>query len=141
INFFGKLDAFLLKYVRIPTRVKQWRPRRVRKGVAQSIDFKSTMRGEGDASRTEVESYVAHAYDAMCALAYDMGVAKKDDQTPYEFVEAFPKELKGLKQEAKLLTDLYVRAAYSQLEMDPHSLDQIRRFWVRYDQVRRKLVY
>lgn len=139
--FFEKLDAFLLKYVKIPVAKKAWRPRRVRKDVAQSVEFSSTMRGEGAASRSEIESYVAHAYDAMCALAYDMGAPKKDTQTPYEFIDSFPKELQGLRKEARILTDLYVRAAYSKLEMDPKSLDQMRQFWVRYDQLKKKLVY
>lgn len=140
-EFFTKVDAFLLKYVRIPVSRKAWRPRRVRRGVARSVDFSSTMRGEGSASRGEIESYVAHAYDAMCALAYDMGAPKKDDQTPYEFIESFPRELKGLRKEARVLTDLYVKAAYSKSDLDPKSLDQMRQFWVRYDQIRKKLVY
>ncbi|HIA47778.1 MAG TPA: DUF4129 domain-containing protein [Candidatus Hydrogenedentes bacterium] len=140
LEFFNGLDAFLQRVVRLPSMPKPKRLLHIRRGVAQSSAFSSQMRGEASSTRDQVSSYVAHAYDALCALAYDMGVAKQDDQTPYEFIESFPKELKGLKAEARILTEMYVRSAYSELELDKKALDRLRQFWFTYDKVRSRYV-
>lgn len=140
VDAFNALDRFLVKYVRLPAIKARVRQGRMPRSLAQSGAFSSNMRGQASANRGETESYVAHAYDALCALAYDMGVPKKDDQTPYEFIESFPKELESLKEDARVLTDLYVRAAYSQLEMDSRTLDLLRQFWFAYDTARGRVV-
>ena len=140
IDLFSWLDHFLERVVRMPSFPKAKRRLHIKKEVSQSIHFASQMRGEGEATREQTSNYVAHAYDALCALAYDMGVPKQDDQTPYEFIDSFPKELKGIRKEAKMLTDLYVRAAYSEFDLDKHALDRLRNFWINYDSIRRRYI-
>ena len=98
------------------------------------------MHGESDVSRNQVEAYVTRSYDALCALAYDLGVPRKEDQTPYEFIDSFPAELDSIRDEAHELTELYVRAAYSELEMDKHVLDRLRRFWFSYETVHSRYI-
>jgi hypothetical protein len=91
--------------------------------------------------RAGIAQAVATSYDALCALALDMGVPRRDDQTPYEFIQTFPKELEGLRDEAFLLTQLYVRSQYSDLELDPKTLAVLRRFWLTFEQTRRQYVH
>ena len=136
IALFAKIDRFLERIVHMPSFPKGKQIIRIRKELSQSIHFASNMRGEGVAERDQTTQYIAHAYDALCALAYDMGCPKKDNQTPYEFIQSFPKEMKNIKKDALLLTELYVRAAYSQLELDKGVLDSIRKFWITYESVR-----
>lgn len=140
VSFFNGVDRFLVTFVRLPKIEFRERQRRMRRGIAQSNAFSSNLQGQAEAARDETENYIAHAYDALCALAYDMGVPKQDDQTPYEFIESFPKELEGLKDDARVLTDLYVRVAYSRHSMDSHTLDRLRQFWYTYDKVRTRII-
>ena len=140
IKLFARLDRFIERVVQLPSLPKRKRRLHIRKEISQSVHFSSNMRGEGENNRDQTTQYIAHAYDALCALAYDMGVAKLDDQTPYEFIHSFPKELKGIKKEAQMLTDLYVRAAYSELELDKRALDRIRHFWITYEGIRRRYI-
>lgn len=140
VVFFNRLDAFLQRVVKIPVLPKAKRLLHIRRSVAQSTSFSSQMHGEANADRDQVRGYVAHAYDAMCALAYDMGAPKRDEQTPYEFIDAFPKELKAMKKEARILTDMYVRSAYSELELDAKALDRLRQFWFTYDKIRSRYI-
>jgi hypothetical protein len=98
------------------------------------------MHGEGAGSGADVRSFVESSYTALCALAYDMGVPREVDQTPYEFIAAFPKTMSGIQEEAQELTELYVRAAYSSEIVQEETLDRLRRFWVAYDRMRERVI-
>ena len=135
-DIFNSLDALLQKYVRLPTLPKFKRRIRIHPAASLSAKFQNPMKGEGAVERDRVEQYVAQGYDALCALAHDMGVPRKPDQTPYEFLEAFPKELNNLQEVAHELTELYVQTAYSKLPPDDRVLDRLRKFWTTYEKVR-----
>ena len=49
-------------------------------------------------------------------------------------------ELSGMKKEAHMLTQIYVLAAYSQLELDKKALDKLRHFWFTYDKIRARYI-
>ena len=99
------------------------------------------MAGEGGGgSGAQAGRYVAESYDALCALAEDLGVPRRIDQTPYEFLRAFPRELRGLRREARELTDMYVRSAYSEEPLDDKALDRLRKFWMSYERVRARYI-
>ena len=137
IDLFDDLDTFLERVIRLPELPKRIRPLRVRPNVARSTPFHNPMGGEGDVGTGEnARSYIAHSYDALCALADDLGVPRYPDQTPYEFIQGFPKELRGLRQEAHELTVMYVRSEYSELPLDEKTMDRLRRFWMTYERVR-----
>lgn len=140
IDFFNKLDAFFIKYMRLPKLPKPKRLLHIKKGMAQSNQFHSQLSGQGSAEAEQTRQYLAHAYDALCALAYDLGAPKNDDQTPYEFIESFPEELKAIKKEARILTDLYVQAAYSEQPLQKNTLDQLRHFWFAYDKLKARYI-
>lgn len=139
-RFFEWLDAFLLKYLRLPSLPSRQGVRRVSKNIATCANIRNPMEGQGTASRSDLERYIALSYDALCALALDLGVPRRPGQTPYEFIESFPKRLKALKEEALELTEMYVRAAYSPYDLDKRTLDRLRKFWVSYEGVRRKVL-
>ena len=141
VRIFDWLDAFLERVLRMPTLPTFKRPVRIDRSVATCGHYTSPLEGAGrDPSRSELERQVALSYEALCALAYDLNVARRSDQTPYEFIESFPEELKGMKSEALELTTLYVRSEYSVEAMDEGVTDRLRRFWISYNRVRNRLL-
>jgi hypothetical protein len=139
-RFFDRVDAFLAKVLTVPSMPKFVRTRRVSKDVSRSIQYRSplgTTEATGDARSREV---IETSYQALCALAEDMGVPRGPGETPYEFIHRFPRKYRGLKEEAVLLTDLYVLSAYSPAKLDEKTLDQVRKFWMTYEKVRNVVV-
>lgn len=141
VTFFDRLDRLLASLVSLPEPRTRRRVTRVTAANAKSGGYRNPMAGEGAESKTaDVARYIAFSYDALCALADDLGVSRRRDQTPYEFLRAFPPELKALRAEARELTDLYVRSAYSPIQPEPKVLDRLRKFWMAYEKVRRRYV-
>lgn len=140
VRFFNWLDRFLERRLRMP-KLPTFRPRkRIRADRSVSNAYHNPMRGEGQGSGADVRSFVASSYEALCALAYDLGVPRGHDQTPYEFIESFPAELDGLREEARELTELYVLAEYSLHPTTEQSLDRLRKFWIAYERVRKRYI-
>jgi len=135
-DMFNRLDDLLQKYVQLPSLPTFKRRIRIRPGASLSAKFQNPMKGESAVERDRLEEYVTEAYDALCALAYDLGVPRNPDQTPYEFLASFPKELNNLQDVAEELTELYVRTVYSKLTLDDRVLDRLRKFWSVYEKVR-----
>lgn len=140
VRFFNRLDAVLLRLTRLPVLPERQGRVRISADVAMSARIRNPMQGEGPGSGVNVRGYVAASYEALCALAYDLGVPRRKDQTPYEFVRAFPKALEPLREEALELTDLYVRSAYSPEILDERVLDRLRKFWYTYEKVRNRVI-
>lgn len=141
VKIFDALDRFLLRLARLPSLPKFKRRIRISPSVSQSIKYRNPMAQGEPREQAGIAQAVATSYDALCALALDVGVPRRDDQTPYEFIQSFPKELEGLRDEAFLLTQLYVRSQYSDLELDPKTLGVLRRFWITFEQTRRQYVH
>lgn len=141
VGFFDALDRVLLRLARLPSLPAFRRRIRIRPSVSQSIRYRNPMAQGEPRGRAGIAQAVAASYDALCALASDMGIPRREDQTPYEFIRSFPKELEGLRDEAMGLTHLYVRSQYSDLELEPRTLDALRRFWIAFEQVRRQYVH
>lgn len=137
VRFFDWLDKMLLRYLRLPTLPTFSRRKRISRDVATCAQIENPMTGQGTGSGEDVTEHIAISYDALCALAFDLGVPRKIGDTPYEFIRAFPKELNNLKSEAMELTELYVRSAYSPVPLDDSTFDRLRTFWVAYEKVRR----
>lgn len=118
------------------------RPSRVRiqRDIATCAAYANSLGDPDAAGRMAPTDHVEHAYAALCALAYDLGVPRDLAQTPYEFIRAFPHELRGLREAAEDLTQLYIVAAYSPLQLDQRALDRVRKFWITYERVRMRVV-
>lgn len=137
-RFFDRLDRFLERIVRVPElpRFRRRRPR-IDRNLSMSAKIENPMAKAGTLS---TRAMIEGCYDALCALAYDLGVPRKIDQTPYEFIDSLPKELNSLREEAFELTDLYVRAAYANAQFDERTQDRLRRFWITFEKLRAKVV-
>ena len=138
VRFFDRLERFLSAITRVPALPGFRRAPRIDRSIATCSTYTNSL-GDRDPSKT-LPDHVTHAYDALCALAYDLGVPRETGQTPYEFIEAFPKPLRNLKKQARELTQLYVQAAYSGKALDPASENTVRRFWIAYERARRRVL-
>jgi len=132
VKIFDGLDRMLLRLARWPSLPKFKRRIRISRSVSKSIRYSNPMAQGEPRGRAGIAQAVATSYDALCALACDIGVPRREHQTPYEFIQSFPKELEGLRDEALNLTQLYVRSQYSDLEPDPRTLHVLRRFWMTF---------
>jgi hypothetical protein len=141
VRLFNWIDRLLQRLVRLPElpSIGGHVPR-VRPAVALSARYRNPLGDPALRDRITPRDLVANAYEALCALAYDLGVPRREDQTPYEFIETFPPALNRLREEAAELTDLYVRANYSLHSLDPRTEDRIRKFWIAYERVRNRIV-
>ena len=140
VKFFDRLDAWLKRIVRVPSLPKLRSRPRIQKSLSTAVRIQNPMQGEGLGSGADVRAYVESSYAALCALAYDMGVPRNMDQTPYEFIEAFPEAMRPIQVEARELTEMYVHAAYSPDIVDEEALDRLRKFWLVYDRMRRRVI-
>lgn len=140
MRFFDFLDRVLSKLTSLPALPKGRRRIRVSRDVALCAKYQNPLMGDMRTSDVDTRQVVETTYDALCALAEDLGVPRRKDQTPYEFLQSFPRELRGLKDVAKELTDIYVRSAYSNYKLDPRTHDRLRKFWINYERVRRKIL-
>jgi len=139
-RFFNALDRFLQAITQIPALPKVRPAIRVRRDVATCARFTNPLGDLARAGSMTIEDKVEHAYQALCALAHDLGVPRKDGETPYEFIESFPKPLKTLREEAVELTNLYVLSAYSGRPLGPRTEDRLRKFWLEYERARRRVL-
>lgn len=137
VRFFNALDRILERIGRLPELPKRKKRRRVSRVVSMAAKCENPMTS---ARCTTTAQRIEACYDALCALAYDLGVPRRQDQTPYEFIETFPEEMKTLREEAFELTDLYVLSAYANFTFDDRIGDRLRKFWWSFEQVRRRVV-
>jgi len=138
VRFFEKLDQALQGLTQLPFIPKSTLLRiKIDPANSRSYRFQNPLRDGGDAAPIDTADYIAYSYDALCALAYDMGVPRKIDQTPFEFLEEFPKEMKPIREEAKELTTLYVKSAYSNFQLDDKVRDRVRKFWHAFESLRK----
>jgi hypothetical protein len=140
VRFFNALDLVLSRLTKLPTFPKRKRRVRIQRDIAVSAKYVNSMGEEGRSNTFNTNEHIEYAYEAMCALANDLGVPRALAQTPYEFLEQFPKPLDGLRKHAEDLTRLYVLAAYSEVQMDEKVRDRLREFWMQYNKIRNRVV-
>lgn len=126
-----------LEGLRAAARVPGARPWRVRvsRQIANSPQYQNPL-----SSDMTVRDKVRYSFDALCALALDVGQPRNPDHTPLEFLEHFPTRLESLRESATEVIRLFTIAHYSNFEMQPHIEDRLRAFWRDYDEVRRRVV-
>jgi hypothetical protein len=122
--------------LRLPSLPGLATPRRVSPNVALSTKFVSPLGDPVLSKELSPKGVIEYCYTAMCALAEDLAVPRRPDQTPFEFIESFPRALEGLREDAVKLTNLYVVSAYSNIDLDERTLDTVRSFWRSYATVR-----
>lgn len=139
VRIFEFIDKILLLFTSIPSLpARLFRPRRwVSRDVATCTSYRNPMGYKDGATSREV---LDTSYNALCALAYDLDVPRRDDQTPYEFIHAFPPELGALRKNAEELIHMYVLSEYASRDFNTRELDRIRKFWVQYERIRHAVV-
>ncbi len=141
VRFFDWLDKFLEKILRVPTISLGPKRVRISPDIATCSAYHSPLEGAGvDVNPENIPNYIAVSYEALCALAYDLGVPRRKDQTPYEFIQSFPKPLYPLREEALEITEMYVRSAYGDYKFDGRIIERLRKFWWNYNRVRKSVV-
>ncbi len=140
IRLFNWLDRVLEKLVSLPEIIPAVRYGYPRMANARSTPYRNPMAGEGTAGSAEVGRYLAVSFDALCALSEDMGTPRFKNETPYEFLRKLPREMKPIREEASEIVELYVRSAYSPIEPDPKVMDRMRKFWLAYEQIRKRYI-
>jgi hypothetical protein len=138
VRFFDGLERLLSLMTSVPSIPRFRRVQRIDRSLATCAEYTNSL-AEPEGERT-LPDHVTHAYDALCALAHDMGVPREADQTPFEFIDAFPRPLRNLKKQARELTELYVQAAYSQKTLDGSAENTVRRFWIAYERTRKRVL-
>jgi len=116
----------------------QWR-QRIQRQVSLSARFDNPL-ANPNAPPMPVREHIAYAYDALRALAVDVGMPPQPSMTPYEFLENYPKELASMRKEAEEIIRLYVIAAYSDFETDQRLEDRLRKFWMTFRVTRNSYV-
>lgn len=138
-TLFNALDAALQRLTRMPAIPKAKRIARIRRSQAKSMQYASPLSTDAGA-QLGANGMVIHAYEAIRALAADAGAPASKAQTPYEFLDSFPKRLERLYEHAEQLTGLYLQAVYSNVPLTPDVEDRLRRFWLDYRRVRNHIV-
>ncbi len=138
LRLLGGVDKTLTRLTRLPSLPQRKRNIRIQRGIATSGKYRNSMGRTDTKTVMTAADHVAYAYEALCALAYDLGVPRQIGQTPYEFIDSFPEELRTLREEALELTRLFVIAAYSPETLGERTLDRVRKFWSTYERVRNR---
>ncbi len=107
---------------------------------AKSTKFVNSLSDPLLSKRFTPNQHVEYAYQALCALAEDLGVPKKHYETPLEFLLNLPAPLEVLREEIEELTVLYQAATYSPIQLDDKNLDRLRKFWLSYTWLRNRVV-
>ena len=112
---------------------------RIQRSIALSSRYENPL-GKQGARQMSTREHVAYAYDALRALATDIGSPPKASQTPYEFLADYPKGLQSMREEAEEIIRLYVVAAYSTEAMNARMEDRLRKFWLAFRTARNRYV-
>ncbi|HNR30292.1 MAG TPA: DUF4129 domain-containing protein [Candidatus Hydrogenedentes bacterium] len=139
-RFFDAVDRLIQFLLRVPRLPGGARRVRISRNIATCVKYRNLMGDPVASARMGVADHVAYAYEALCALAYDLGAPRKEGQTPFEFINALPEALRTLREEARELTQLYVVTAYSPETLDPRVTDRLRKFWTTYNRVRNRVL-
>ncbi len=141
VRFFDRLEHLLTRFTQLPQR-KAPRKRRIRiqLDLATCRQFHNSLSHPPQTTPMSPSDHITYAYDALCALAHDLGVPRQQGQTPNEFLAAFPQALHTLRDEARELTQLHERAAYAPIPPDEDILDRLRKFWITYERARKRVL-
>lgn len=112
---------------------------RIQRSIALSSRYDNPL-GRAEGAKLSTRGHIAYAYDALRALATDIGAPPKASQTPYEFLANFPEGLESIREEAEEIIRLHVIASYSTEEMNARLEDRLRKFWYAFRAVRNRYV-
>jgi hypothetical protein len=83
----------------------------------------------GTAGQYSPAELVRYSFEAFEAWARDQGWPRDTDQTAYEFARQVGGHVEEVAKPARVLADLYSRAAYANGTLPPSSADHLRALW------------
>ncbi len=132
-RFFGRMASALsgLFKPRGPKTPKPKR-RRIRKDEALSVRFRNPFAGVEGAKMTPAE-IVRYSFDALAALAADIGCPRQDEETAFEFVHRLPPQLQSIGPQTAYVAQLYTISEYSTFEISRDHVESLREFWTNFE--------
>jgi len=140
VRLFDAVDHLLLRLSTLPQQRSRRPIPRIDRAVSLSKDYTNPLSDPSRRATMSSADLIAYSYDALCALALDMGVPRAPGQTPYEFMETFPRPLESLRDETLELTRMLVLSQYAHQEFDERDLDRVRKFWREFVRLRTRVV-
>lgn len=134
-GLFDRLARFFRRLTYVPKR-KPRRPRvKVDRDIATCARYQNPLNGQGT-----LREKIQYSYDALCALAYDLGVPREEGETPFEYLARLPEPIEEMRPEAHALTHLYVAGSYSTLQIPDEAASELGKFWKRFERLRGRVV-
>jgi len=90
---------------------------------------------DGSAQRKSADALVRYSFAALEAWAFEQALARRTDETPFEFAERVGIAAPPMATDSNTLAGLYARLAYARQKLPPESRFQIERFWQVLQQV------
>lgn len=134
-HLLDRLARLFRKLTYVPKRTLRRPKVRIDRDIATCARFQNPLNGP-----MPLREKIQYSYDALCALAYDLGVPRDDDQTPFEFLAQLPEPIEDIRAEADALTQLYVAGSYSTLPIPDGAQEALRGFWQRYERLRSRTI-
>ena len=136
---FAGLFERLARLFRRMTYVPKRKPKRPKMKIDHDIATCARFQNPVDGP-LPLREKIQYSYEALCAMAYDLGVPREEDQTPFEFLAQLPEPIIDIQKEAHVLTHLFVASSYSTMTIPESVLDDLRAFWRRFERMRAKVV-
>ncbi len=134
-GLFDRLARFFRRLTYVPKR-KPRRPRvKVDRDIATCARYQNPLNGQGT-----LREKIQYSYDALCALAYDLGVPREEGETPFEYLARLPEPIEEMRPEAHTLTHLYVAGSYSTLQIPEEAVSELGKFWKRFERLRGRVL-
>jgi hypothetical protein len=90
----------------------------------------------GALRRWRAAASIRHLYRQMCATAADYGYPRSESETPYEYLQTLSQAWPDGEEDAKLITEAYVRVHYGELPENREELTGIEAAWKRLESKR-----
>jgi hypothetical protein len=87
----------------------------------------------GALRRWRAAASVRHLYRQICATAADYGYPRSESETPYEYLQTLSQAWPDNLEDAKLITEAYVRVHYGELPENKEELTGIEAAWKRLE--------
>ena len=134
-GLFDRLARFFRRLTYVPKR-KPRRPRvKVDRDIATCARYQNPLNNQGT-----LREKIQYSYDALYALAYDLGVPREEGETPFEYLARLPEPIEEMRPEAHTLTHLYVAGSYSTLQIPEEAASELGKFWKRFERLRGRVV-
>ena len=124
----GRWRAFIAAVRGLFRRIR--RGRTTKDGLPKDR-FADVFRNRALAAGLTPAQMATHVYEAFLAYAELVGCARKDHETPLEYLGRMPDRVRVQRDDAESLTKLYVRAAYTSDELDQEHVGVLRGIWER----------